>query len=65
MNLIQKSRTCARLGCTCSPRLGSKYCGEWCEKNPTRRKATCGCGHNGCGTIGVLTDEGSLMPESA
>ena len=60
MNLLEKSNTCARLGCMCTPRLGSKYCGEWCEHNVAKRQETCGCG-----TIGVLTDQGSMVPESA
>ena len=60
-----KWKTCAHQGCACEPRINSKYCSDYCEQAADKVEETCGCGHNGCGAIGVVKDPGLLVPQPA
>ena len=62
-----KWKTCAHAPCTCEPRRKSEYCSDYCEdaRNKNKVEETCGCGHDGCGAIGILEDPGALVPETA
>ena len=60
-------KTCAHAPCICEPKRKSKFCSDYCEsaKNMKKVEETCGCGHKGCGAIGVLGHPGTLVPETA
>ncbi len=66
MPFIQNDdEVCAHPGCTCEPRLGSKYCSPYCEHEREFVERRCGCGHDGCGAEAILADEGELTPQPA
>lgn len=66
MPLIQNDdEVCAHAGCTCEPRLGSKYCSPYCEHEADFLHRKCDCGHAGCGAEGLLAEDPELLPEPA
>jgi hypothetical protein len=60
-----EDEVCAHPGCTCEPRLGSKYCSPYCEHEGDMVQRSCKCGHAGCGPEAILVNEGELLPEPA
>lgn len=44
----QETKKCARPGCECDAREGSKFCGAYCEGAGDTLEVMCACGHAGC-----------------
>lgn len=59
------SAVCAHAGCSCEPRLGSRYCGDYCEHLESFVERRCGCDHDGCGAEAIPAEEPGLAPQPA